>query len=109
MNEREDSELRERFATQRREDGASAPGFQRTLAAARARPVRRGAGLPVAVGLGLVALIAVLVVRNRHQPDIDLAGVRLHAPTDFLLQVPGAELLRTVPRLGRMDLDRRIL
>jgi len=40
---------------------------------------------------------------------IDLAAVRLHAPTDFLLKLPGADLLRTVPRLGRVGLDRRTL
>ena len=110
MTEREDHELRDRFAAQRLENEASAPGFQHTLAAAaRARPVRRRTGLRLAAAIALVAVIALLAVRNRHRPDVDLVGARLHGPTDFLLQVPGAELLRTIPRLGRMDLDRRIL
>jgi hypothetical protein len=109
MTEREERDLRERFAALRLADGATAPVFQHTVAAARARPPRRGTVLTVAAAFALVVLVVMLAVRSRHRPDIDLAGVRVHAPTDFLLQLPGAELLRTVPRLGGMTLDRRIL
>jgi hypothetical protein len=59
--------------------------------------------------LALLALVAKLTVRNSHRTPVDLAGVRVHAPTDFLLTLPGAELLRTVPRLGRVSFDRRTL
>lgn len=103
MTEREDHELRDRFAAQRLENEASAPGFQGTVAAARARPVRRGTGLQLAAAIALVAVIAVLAVRTRHRPDVDLAGVRIRTPTDFLLQLPGAEMLRTVPTLTFLE------
>lgn len=109
MIERDETELRERFAGLRREDGAGAPAFRRSLLAARARPGRRGLGFTAAAMLALVALVVTLTVRNSHRTPVNLAGVRVHAPTDFLLTLPGAELLRTVPRLGRVSFDRRTL
>lgn len=59
--------------------------------------------------LGLIALVAILTLGRGHRTPVDLAGVRVRVPTDFLLQVPGAELLRTVPRLGLVSFDRRTL
>ena len=109
MIKRDESELRERFAGLRREERAGVPAFRRTVTAARARPSRRRLGFAAAAMLALVALVVTLTVRNRHRDPVDLAGVRVHAPTDFLLKLPGAELLRTVPRLGRVSLDRRTL
>lgn len=109
MIERDDHDLRERFARLRREDGAAVPAFRRSLAAARVGPNRRGFGFAAAAVLALVALVVMLTVRSRHRNPVDIAGVRVHAPTDFLLKLPGAELLRTVPRLGRVSLDRRTL
>ncbi|HEV2751518.1 MAG TPA: hypothetical protein VGV12_13430 [Gemmatimonadales bacterium] len=111
MIEREDEELRQQFATLRREESAGASAFRDTLVAARARTrlsPRRRLGL-AAAALALVTLVVILTVGKRHRSAIDLAGVRVHAPTDFLLQLPGAELLRTVPRLGRVSFDRRSL
>jgi len=118
MSERDDEELRERFAALRREHTIAAPVFRDTMAAARSRPrpprpprPRRGRRLGFAAGaaLLLVALVLILTVRNRHRTTVDLASVRVHAPTDFLLQLPGADLLRTMPRLGRVSFDRRTL
>ncbi len=109
MIEHDETELRERFAGLRREDTAGVPAFRRSLTAARARPSRRRLGFAAAGMLALVALVVMLTVPNRHRAPVDLAGVRVHAPTDFLLKLPGAELLRTVPRLGRVSLDRRTL
>jgi len=109
MIERDDHELRERFAGLRREDGAAVPAFRRSLAAARVGRNRRGLGIVAAAILALVALVVMLTMSNRHRPPVDIAGVRIHAPTDFLLKLPGAELLRTVPRLGRVSLNRRAL
>lgn len=109
MIERDEDELRERFAGLRREDRAGVPAFRCSLLAARARPGRRGLGFAAAAMLALIALVATLTVRERHPPPVDLVGVRVHAPTDFLLTLPGAELLRTVPRLGRVSLNQRTL
>ena len=113
MIARDERELRERFAMMRSDETAGAPAFQGTLAAAltrsrsRPRPLRRS--VTVAAALALVALVLLLTLRNRQRSAVDFAGVRVHAPTDFLLQLPGAELLRSVPRLGRVNFDRRIL
>jgi hypothetical protein len=110
MIDRDEHELRERFAALRREESAGAPEFRRVLAAAHTRPRsgRRDVGF-LAAALVLIAFVAILTVRHGHRTPVDLAGVRVHVPTDFLLQVPGAELLRTVPRLGLMSFDRRTL
>ena len=111
MIDRDEHELRERFAALRREESAGAPEFRRVLAAARTRPRsgRRDVGFLAAAALVLIAFVAILTVLHGHRTPVDLAGVRVHVPTDFLLQVPGAELLRTVPRLGLMSFDRRTL
>lgn len=109
MIEPDDNELRERFAGLRREDRAAVPAFRRSLAAVRVRPNRRGLGFAAAAMLAVVALVVMLTVRTRHRSPVDIAGVRVRAPTDFLLKLPGAELLRTVPRLGRVSLNRRAL
>jgi hypothetical protein len=112
MSERDDEELQERFAALRREHTIAAPVFRDTLAAARSRPhpgARRRLGFAAGAALVLVALVLMLTVRNRHRTTVDLASVRVHAPTDFLLQLPGADLLRTMPRLGRVSFDRRTL
>jgi len=99
MTEHDDHDLGERFHALRREDAAAAPPLRATLTAARARPHhRRPGGAAVATALALVALVLILTLRSRHGGTVDLAGVRLRTPTDFLLHVPGAELLRTVPR-----------
>lgn len=107
MIEHDDHALRERFANLRREDGAAVPAFGRSLATARVGPSRRGLGFAAAAVLALAALVVMLTVRSRRRYPVDIAGVRVHAPTDFLLKLPGAELLRTVPPLGRVSLDRR--
>ena len=114
MIERDDH-LKQAFAALRREDAAGSPSFQATVAAAHARragvPRRRALGL--AAGM-VVAVIAVVVAstwraQKTDRLEIDLATVRWQAPTDFLLKLPGVELLRSVPQLGLRGLDRRIL
>jgi len=115
MIERDDQHLNKAFAALRRRDAAASPSFQATVAAARARragvPRRRDLGLAAVV---VVAVIAVVVastwrVQKNDRLVIDLATVRWQAPTDFLLKLPGVELLRSVPQLGPRGLDRRIL
>ncbi len=115
MIERDDPHLKQAFEALRREDAAGTPPFRATVAAAHARqagaPARRALMLAAAV---VVAVAAVVVVSTRRHRDgvrleIDLATVRWHAPTDFLLKLPGDELLRSVPQLGRRSLDWRAL
>jgi hypothetical protein len=115
MIEDHDRDLRERFVALRRHVATDAPPFQATVATARARGSarwgRRGLWLAAAALAASVALALLLVRRGR--PDghvgIDLTAVRWRAPTDFLLTLPGSELLRSVPRLGRLTIERRTL
>jgi len=110
MTERNDSELRDRFRTLRREDAAAAPPFDATLAGARARraaPSGRRTGWLAAAAIAVAGVaVALLVTRpDRQAGAIGLATVRWEGPTDFLLVLPGDDLLRTVPDLGRMNLS----
>jgi hypothetical protein len=107
MNERDDRDLRQRFQELRREEVSAATPFAAALAAARARRARWPRRLAFSLAAALVAGLAVLVSLTRHHRNaapIDLATVRWRAPTDFLLDLPGDDLLRTVPELGRMPL-----
>src|SRR5438445_358202 len=86
-----------------------------------AREARRRAALrrwlPLAalvLAAAVIVVVAVVVISLRRERDgvrleIDLATVRWQAPTDFLLNLPGDELLRSVPQLGPRGLDRRTL
>ena len=110
----DDRELRERFRALRQEDAARTPSFQTTLVAARDRrtaaptPRRRVLGLAVATAVAAGVVLMLLVGRHgRPGIAVDLATARWEAPTDFLLRVPGNELLRTVPQLGRVNVDWR--
>src|SRR2546422_259976 len=115
--------------------GSATPGSAAALASARvvaarargggrrarsrggARPGRRngpaGAATWAVCGLAaVIVVVAVVVISLRRERDgvrleIDLATVRWQAPTDFLLNLPGDELLRSVPQLGPRGLDRR--
>ena len=101
MTEHDDRDLRERFHALRREDAAAAPKWRAMLTVALASPRRRRSGRAVvATALALVALVLILTLRGRHRAMVDLAAVRPHTPTDFLLVLPNEDLLRTVPRLG---------
>ena len=113
MMERDDHHVKQVYEALRREDAAATPPFAATIAAARARrmarPRRRALGLAA-----VIVVVAVVVVSLRRERDgvrleIDLATVRWQAPTDFLLNLPGDELLRSVPQLGPRGLDRRTL
>jgi hypothetical protein len=98
MTEHDEHDMEQRFHALRREDAAAAPAFRATLTAVLAGThQRRPAGAAVATALALIVLVLLLTLRGRHRDTVDLAGVRLHTPTDFLLRVPGEDLLRTVP------------
>jgi hypothetical protein len=114
MTEREDHDLQDRFEALRREDLAHSASFKTTLAGARARRTAPSGRRPLrlaAAALVLAGVVLVLLVVHRHRDGalIDLATVRWHAPTDFLLRLPGDELLRTVPELGRARWSRAAL
>ena len=98
-----DDMLRRRFAVLRREEEQQAPEFGR-LWQAGAGARRRQTRWFAAAACTLVALLALLWIRSvqRRPDDKTVASItEWKAPTDFLLETPGSELLRTVPEIGQ--------
>jgi len=99
----EDKDLRERFAALRREEEAQAPDF--VVLTARRRP--RSVGKFVMVAACVVAIVVgVILLRTvARKPEQGAGGnigsiAEWKAPTDFLLETPSRELLRSVPTIG---------
>jgi hypothetical protein len=102
MNDKTDNTLRRGFAALRREEDQQTPEFA-TLWRSRARAQRRQARWFAAAACALIALLAFLWIRSvqRRPDDKTVASItEWKAPTDFLLETPGRELLRTVPEIG---------
>ncbi len=97
-----DDALRDRFAALRREEERQAPEFA-SLWPGRARAPRGKTRWLVAAVCALIVVAAVLWLRSAGRKPADVSVVSLtewKAPTDFLLETPGRELLRTVPEIG---------
>jgi hypothetical protein len=96
-----DDDLRDRFAGLRREEEQRVPEFAR-LWRGRTPPRGKGRWL-VAATCALIVVVCILWVRlaQRKPADISVASItEWKAPTDFLLETPGRELLRNVPEIG---------
>ena len=122
MSDRQqETELRARFDAQRRADANETPAFADMMARARAQAAAAPAMAPrrfntrrlVYVGsLAAAAAIAALLVipRTASHEDAFEDAVRAYqtgpalgawrAPTDGLLNVPGSQLMTTVPSVG---------
>ncbi|MGH2625550.1 MAG: hypothetical protein ACRDHY_02730, partial [Anaerolineales bacterium] len=106
----EDRELRELFAETRVEDFGRTPPFARVRRGRAPRPLApRRVGLRMALAGGvlvlLVAVGALTVLRGHREPDAEALALAhqvwaWRSPTDFLLDTPGAEYLRTIPDIG---------
>jgi len=97
-----DDTLRGRFAVLRREEVQHAPEFGR-LWHGRADARRRQTRWFMAAASALIALLALFWIRSvqRRPDDKTVASItEWKAPTDFLLETPGREMLRTVPEIG---------
>lgn len=98
----DDWDLRSRFNELHDEVEASTPPFvARSPRAAPRRPLVWG----VAVGGASVALVAAVWLGLRDDksmlvPGIDLNAVAWTAPSDYLLNTPGREILSTLPSFG---------
>ena len=98
----DDSALRRRFTVLRREEEKSVPEFA-SLWRGRVRAPRGKTRWVVAAACALIVLAAVLWPRSgkRGPEGVPVASItEWKAPTDFLLETPGRELLRTVPEIG---------
>lgn len=94
-----DHPLNERFAALRREDAALLRPFHVASPGAVRAPWRPRA---VAAALAVTgAAVVWLVTRDRETGvPLDLGSVVWRAPTDFLLETPGRDLLRRLPEIG---------
>ena len=102
MNDKTDNTLRRRFAALRREEDQQTPEFA-LLWQAGAGARRPQARWFAAAACALIALLAFLWIRSvqRRPDDKTVTSItEWKAPTDFLLETPGSELLRTVPEIG---------
>lgn len=102
----DDSDLRQAFAVLRREDAQGAPAFDAVRGRVRPRRLAPVAGLLAAASVA-VAILGIVVRR----PDPPLPPTSMGewiAPTDFLLDTPGREILETVPRFGGVDEPRSV-
>ena len=89
--------LRDMFGALRSADQRAAPPFGAVVERARRRKSPRARRVAAGVVLALAAAAVLLLVwrvGSGHEP------VAFVYPTDFLLDMPGAQLLRTVPELG---------
>ena len=103
----DDRDLRARFAALRQEDEARRPDFSVFWGPA-GRPRPRWGGRLAAVAVVLVTMMtAILFLRSPrrepapHVPKPVTSIIEWKAPTDFLLETPGRELLETVPQIGQ--------
>lgn len=107
MSRNDEERLREEFMALREEDRSTAPEFSATVSAAPRRTTRRHV---YAAGVLLFAVLAVAMLVGRRQqaaappPRQAQSLLTWSSPTGFLLQTPGQQLWREVPRIGRKAL-----
>lgn len=103
----EDRDLRETFASQRREEEKQVTRFHRLLEAARLERVRRGptALAPVALAATILAALGLVIGQVLHRSE-PVAGSAAYLagwtePTAFLLRTPGHDFVSTLPAFAR--------
>jgi len=98
-----DRDLRERFARSREAERAQVPPFAAVVARARTVAPRRG-GFAIGVAVAAAIVVAAYVARDHIGPSLGrnapATPTHWRSPTDFLLDVPGGDLLRTTPTFG---------
>jgi hypothetical protein len=104
-NHLRDDELRSRFRALRREEEARTPEFRIPGSVTWRGRRRRTAGILAAAAclaamLAAAYILPMLRTKPRHAGEKAVALTEWRSPTDFLLQTPGRELLRTVPAIA---------
>jgi hypothetical protein len=97
-----DGDLHSLFATMRQEEQQHIPVFA-SLWGARTRAPRGKVLWFVAATCTLIAVAAIFLLRLERpkREEVSMASItEWKAPTDFLLETPGREMLRTVPEIG---------
>ena len=97
-----DSALHNLFARMRQEEQQHIPEFA-SLWGGRTRAPRGKALWFVAATCLLIAVAAIFLLRLERpkREEVSMALItEWQAPTDFLLETPGREMLRTVPEIG---------
>jgi hypothetical protein len=101
----DDRELRKLFARLKDEDRGRTPSFRAPAmtGAPRRRPMARVVLAAAIVGIAVVLARPDQTPRITVRPAVDLGTTAWRSPTDFLLNTPGSELLRSVPSVGSPD------
>ena len=97
-----DEQLHRHIAQLRREDERRAPQFAALWRSRQRKPQRRIRRL-AAGAFAVIILAGLFWLRafRRSSEDTTIASItEWKAPTDFLLETPGRDLLRTVPEIG---------
>ena len=101
-----DEKIRHWFERLKQDDARTAPSFSSSWRSAESRVKRPGS---VRFRLAAIAAVIVLAAAGawivlKQRPARPIATVaqlsQWRAPTDFLLETPGSQLLRTIPRFG---------
>ena len=99
----QDTALRKGFAGLRQEEQQHTPAFA-PLWSGRARAPHRTGLWYVATACVLIVVVAILLLLSERPSRNEVSMVEItewKAPTDFLLETPGREILQTVPEIGR--------
>jgi hypothetical protein len=99
-DDEDDADLRQAFAVLRREEAKAAPTFEALRSRAHGGPRRLAPLGGLLVAAAAAAAILGIVVRRPDPPPPMASMEQWIAPTDFLLDTPGRDIVRTVPRIG---------
>jgi hypothetical protein len=103
-------EIRKRFASMRNEDSSRISRFEHVLERVRTKSYL-GLRPLVAASCLLIATIVVSVAYRSYERVPATSGIAApslahwRAPTDFLLDTPGRELLYAIPQIGEASSD----
>lgn len=99
--DRDEAALQRLFSARESRDEAAAPGFERVVQ--RPLRVRGGRRIPAVAGVLLLAIAVAGIVWKLHPGPAQTQSLKpptlasWKAPTDFLLAVPGGELIDSTP------------